>query len=153
MDKKSPSNVKLFHGNGDVRLEFSGNPALIDIRYRGDASLHKHLGRKWVMRSNNGRIIIIPKTTTPLVDGSILFKYRGEFKPTSCKVVGWEQETAQAILKPENIHLWDIVSAKWEDLTLKYVDLKKNYRKGSPKDRKSTRSGVRSGSGGGSGGY
>ena len=148
MDRRSPSNVNLFHGDGDVRLEFSGNPALIDIRYRGDASLHKHLGRGWIMLSNNGRIIIFPKTTTPLVGGSILFKYRGEFKPTSCRVVGWDRDIVQSILKPENIHLWDIVSAKWEDLTLKYVDLKKNYRKGSPNDRKTTRSGVRGGSGG-----
>lgn len=133
MDKTAPQNVKLYYGEGNARLEFEGSPALIEIYYRGKMSLHKTLGRDWVICERNGRIIMFSKTTKRLKSGKNIFKYNGEFKPSSCKVVGWNLETTRATTVAENIHYWNSIDIEFGSLDIKWNKLENTYKKGSPK--------------------
>ena len=48
----------LVFGGGDVILKTSGKPMVIEISYRGNASLHTNLGRNWIFRQSKNKIII-----------------------------------------------------------------------------------------------
>lgn len=141
MKRESPNNVKLYHGEGNVYLKFNGNPALIEIKYRGDASIHTGLGRKWGIKYKKGMIIIYPKIDTDLINGQLLFQYRGEFIPNSCRVVGWDLSTKNASLNSDNIHFWKLIDNEWDSIDIKWKGLSNNYKKGSPKHRQNVISG------------
>lgn len=150
MDRQSIGDTTLFHGSGEVRLDFTGNPALIDIVYRGDASIHTNLGRRWILKTNKERILLVARTTVPLNNSQVLFKYRGEFLPVSCKVIGWELDMKTAKIVPEKVHYWDTIKTEWDELNISYIDLENTYRVGNPLGKKRSRNVIRSG---GAGGY
>ena len=105
------------------------------------------------MAKGENKLIIFGITNKPLnkTEKFILLNYRGYFKPTKCRITGWDLSQANSILTPQNIHYWDLVNVKWDDLTVKYEDLKNSYSKGKPRGIKTSRGG--GSAGGGSGGY
>ena len=147
MDKMTINTATLYYGDGTVELDVQGDIAAIELSYRGDASIHPRLKQGWHMVEGKNKLIIFGITNKPLnkTEKFILLNYRGYFKPTKCRITGWDLSQANSTLIPQNIHYWDLVNVKWDDLTVKYEDLKNSYSKGKPKGKKSTGRGIAGG--------
>ena len=122
--------AKLFYGAGDVILNSSANTMLIEITYKGNASLHTNLGRNWTFSHNKNKIIIINHKPSDLKDG-IIFKYRGEFIPTSCKLIDADKNKSMTSIESQGIHFWESMDNNWETSD-KYTKYKNTYKFRNP---------------------
>lgn len=122
--------AKLFYGGGNVILNSGVNAMLIEITYRGDASLHTELGRNWLFNHNKNKIIIINHKNAELKDG-IIFKYRGEFIPTSCRLIDADKNKSMTSIESQGIHFWETMNNNWETSD-RYTIYKNTYKFKNP---------------------
>ena len=120
----------LVFGGGDVILKTSGKPMVIEISYRGNASLHTNLGRNWIFRQSKNKIIIYNYKNLD-IKNDIIFKYRGEFIATSCKLVDAEKSKAFCSIQKSNIHFWELMDNNWETSD-RYTKYKNTYKFRNP---------------------
>ena len=121
---------KLLYGGGNVILNSSPEVVLIEITYKGDASLHPELGRNWTINYNSSKIIMLNHKPSNLKNGIIL-KYRGEFIPVGCKLIDMDNNKSFAIIKTQDVHFWQKINSNWETSD-KYTKYKNTYKYKTP---------------------
>lgn len=108
-----PTAGQINFGDGEIRLDMDGYPAVISIGFQGDAKFVSKLPGEWIYVIGRNKIIAYTQTETKLP--SILFTYTKTFKPVSCKVIGWDQKQINIKLNPVNINIWGLMKTRWSD--------------------------------------
>ena len=126
-EKPQLNKATLTYGDDKVTLDVDGTIAAIELSYQGNVKIYPRLSSGWQMVNKNNKIIIFGITKKPLkkLNEFVLLNYQGGFRPKNCRITGWNLEQINVSIKTENIHQWNLITNNWDDLTLKYVELKK----------------------------
>ena len=120
--------MKIYYGNGEVRLEGVNNLAAFDIRFKGIISAESELPSSWSMMNNKKRIIGFNLGD---LQPELLFTYEGELRILSCKLVDRELNEYRAIPTVEGLGFWGGLNTKFEDFTQYPEDYDGTYVTGS----------------------
>ena len=106
--------MKVYYGNGEVRLEGAIDVAAFEIRYKGKINADSELPDSWFMR-NNGRMII--GISLGDVQPEVLFTYEGDLKILSCRVTSRDLYQDYATPTIEGVDFWNLLHTNYEDFT------------------------------------
>ena len=106
--------MRIYYGNGEVRLEGAVDVAAFEIRYKGKINADSELPDSWFMR-NNGRMII--GISLGDVQPEVLFTYEGELRILSCRVTNRDLYQDYATPVAEGLGFWNVLNTNWEDFT------------------------------------
>ncbi len=106
--------MRIYYGNGEVRLEGAVDVAAFEIRYKGKINADSELPDSWFMR-NNGRMII--GVSLGNVQPEVLFTYEGDLKILSCRVTSRNLDQDYATPTIEGVDFWNLLHTKYEDFT------------------------------------
>ena len=120
--------MKIYYGNGEVRLEGANNLAAFDIRYKGSIVAESELPSSWTMMNNKKRIIGFNLGD---LQPELLFTYEGELRILSCKLVDRELNEYRATPTVEGLGFWGGLNTKFEDFTQYPEDYDGTYVTGS----------------------
>ena len=106
--------MRIYYGNGEVRLEGAVDVAAFEIRYKGKINADSELPDSWFMR-NNGRMII--GISLGDVQPEVLFTYEGDLKILSCRVTSRKLDQDYATPTIEGVDFWNLLHTNYEDFT------------------------------------
>ena len=106
--------MKIYYGNGEVRLEGAVDVAAFEIRYKGKINADSELPDSWFMRNNNRMIIGVSLGD---VQPEVLFTYEGELRILSCRVTNRDLYQDYATPVAEGLGFWNVLNTNWEDFT------------------------------------
>ena len=106
--------MRIYYGNGEVRLEGAVDVAAFEIRYKGKINADSELPDSWFMR-NNGRMII--GISLGDVQPEVLFTYEGDLKILSCRVTSRDLYQDYATPTIEGVDFWNLLHTNYEDFT------------------------------------
>ena len=106
--------MRIYYGNGEVRLEGAVDVAAFEIRYKGKINADSELPDSWFMR-NNGRMII--GISLGDVQPEVLFTYEGELRILSCRVTNRDLYQDYATPTIEGVDFWNLLHTNYEDFT------------------------------------
>ena len=106
--------MKIYYGNGEVRLEGAIDVAAFEIFFKGRFIIDSKLPDSWVMDNNNKVIIGISLGNT---QPELLFNYEGDLKITSCKITNRDLSQELALIITQGLGFWNKLNTKWEDFT------------------------------------
>ena len=106
--------MRIYYGNGEVRLEGAVDVAAFEIRYKGKINADSELPDSWFMR-NNGRMII--GVSLGDVQPEVLFTYEGDLRILSCRVTSRDLNQDYATPTIEGVDFWNLLHTKYEDFT------------------------------------
>ena len=118
--------MNITYGDGEVLV--SGDIKGFQIAYTGVVVITEKSDDIF-MSANDSRIIGIS-----LVAGSMpksLFKYKGDLKISSCKIVTIDSEYIKAKLKTQGVDTWGLDKEVWEDDGSRWGTSNKKYLVGS----------------------
>jgi len=78
-----------------------------------------------------GDKIIIYNYKNLNIKNELIFKYRGEFIPSGCKLIDIEKSQSLCFIKKTNIHFWQLMNYNWETSD-KYTKYKNTYKFRNP---------------------
>ena len=120
--------MKIYYGNGEVRLEGANNLAAFDIRFKGNIVAESQLPSSWSMMNNKKRIIGFNLGD---LQPELLFTYEGELRILSCKLVDRELNEYRANPTVEGLGFWGSLNTKFEEFTQYPEDYDGTYVTGS----------------------
>lgn len=106
--------MKIYYGNGEVRLEGAVDVAAFEIRYKGRFSADSELPDSWFMRNNNRMVIGVSLGD---VQPEVLFTYEGELRILSCRVTNRDLYQDYATPVAEGLGFWRSLNTNYEDFT------------------------------------
>ena len=106
--------MKVYYGNGEVRLEGAVDVAAFEIRYKGKINADSELPDSWFMRNNNRMIIGVSLGD---VQPEVLFTYEGDLKILSCRVTSRDLYQDYATPTIEGVDFWNLLHTNYEDFT------------------------------------
>lgn len=106
--------MRIYYGNGEVRLEGAVDVAAFEIRYKGKINADSELPDSWFMRNNNRMIIGVSLGD---VQPEVLFTYEGELRILSCRVTNRDLYQDYATPVAEGLGFWNVLNTNWEDFT------------------------------------
>tara|TARA_Y100001963_G_scaffold124024_1_gene174491 strand:- start:314 stop:763 length:450 start_codon:yes stop_codon:yes gene_type:complete len=106
--------MKIYYGNGEVRLEGAVDIAAFEIRYKGRFTANSELPDSWFMRNNNRMVIGVSLGN---VQPEVLFTYEGELRILSCRVTNRDLYQDYATPVAEGLGFWGSLNTNWEDFT------------------------------------
>ena len=106
--------MKIYYGNGEVRLEGAVDVAAFEIRYKGKINADSELPDSWVMRNSNRMIIGLGFSDA---QPELLFTYEGDLKILSCRVTNGDLHQHYATPVAEGLGFWNVLNTNWEDFT------------------------------------
>ena len=116
--------MKIYYGNGEVRLEGAVNIASFEIRYKGKINADSELPDSWVMRNSNRMIIGLGFSDA---QPELLFTYEGDLKILSCRVTNRDLHQDYAMPVAEGLGFWGSLHTNYEDFTQFPEDFDGNY--------------------------
>ena len=99
--------MRIYYGNGEVRLEGAVDVAAFEIRYKGKINADSELPDSWFMRNNNRMIIGISLGD---VQPEVLFTYEGELRILSCRVTNRDLYQEYATPVAEGLGFWNVLN-------------------------------------------
>ena len=120
--------MKIFYGNGEVRLEGAVNVAAFEIRYKGKMSADSELPNSWILMNNRNKIIGVNMGN---IEPETLFTYTGELRILSCKATDRELNQTFANIQLEGVDYWGKLNTNWEDFTQYPEDFNGTYVNGA----------------------
>ena len=106
--------MRIYYGNGEVRLEGAVDVAAFEIKYKGKINADSELPDNWFMRNNNRMIIGISLGD---VQPEVLFTYEGDLKILSCRVTSRNLDQDYATPTIEGVDFWNLLHTNYEDFT------------------------------------
>lgn len=122
-DYKNIESASLSYKNGIVSLETDSLYSAIEIHYKGRFEGFSELGTDYFIFTGKSKIIILKiNKNSPYIKSRNIFKYYGEFFPTSCRVIQNRYSEIYAEIDRENAtfnksDVWNTLFTKWESLT------------------------------------
>ena len=106
--------MKIYYGNGEVRLEGAVNIAAFEIKYNGNINAESEIPDSWIMLNNKNKIIGVSLGN---YQPELLFTYEGEFRILSCRVTDKELNQKSVLPVVQDLGLWSSSNTKYEDFT------------------------------------
>ena len=106
--------MRIYYGNGEVRLEGAVDVAAFEIKYKGKINADSELPDSWFMRNNNRMIIGVSLGD---IQPEVLFTYEGDLKILSCRVTSRNLDQDYATPTIEGVDFWNLLHTNYEDFT------------------------------------
>ena len=118
--------MKLYYGNGNVRLE-GDNCGAVEILYRGSIAYNDLTPDGFAISHNKNKIIVFPLTSKKnLTD---LFSYEGNLRILKAQCATWDSKLIKASIIEEGFYYTEKLGES-ETLTLKSEDMDATHQHG-----------------------